>query len=124
MTGLAIAHVTVDATHDAAVLARFYAALLERDIDGGASEFFATVGREAGAHPVLMFIKVPDRTPGKNSVHLDLHTSDLAGQVSRAVDLGAKHVADFAEFGAVWTTLADPEGNLFDIGDGGSASTG
>ena len=119
MAALEIAHVTIDARH-AADLAGFYAALLERGVDGGASEFFATVGREAGVRPVLMFIKVPDRTPGKNSVHLDLHTPDLAGQVARAVGLGAKHVADFAEFGAVWTTLADPEGNLFDIGQGGS----
>lgn len=63
-----------------------------------------------------MFIQVPDRTPGKNSIHLDLHTADLPGAVARAVGLGAEQVADFAECGAVWTTLPDPEGNLFDIG--------
>jgi hypothetical protein len=120
MTDIAIAHVTVDC-HNAAELARFYAALLDRGVDSGATGFFATVGREAGAHPVLMFIKVPDRTPGKNSVHLDLHTADVAGEVARAISLGAKHVADFAEYGAVWTTLEDPEGNLFDIGASASA---
>jgi len=119
MTDLALANVTVDCAH-ASDLAGFYAALLRRPVDAGASEFFATVGREAGARPVLMFIKVPHRTPGKNSVHLDLHTRDREAEVARAVGLGAKHVADFAEYGAVWTTLADPEGNLFDIGDGGS----
>ena len=117
MTGLAIAHVTVDCTHSAN-LAAFYAELLNRPVDGGASEFFATVGREIGAQPVLMFIQVPDRTPGKNSVHLDLHTPDVAAEVARAVGLGATRVADFAEHGAVWTTLADPEGNLFDLGTG------
>src|SRR5690242_5300148 len=105
MTALTIAHVTIDCRH-AAGLAAFYAALLEREVDDGASEYFATVGRGAGAYPVLMFIKVPERTPGKNSVHLDLHTPDLAGQVARAIGLGAKHVADFDEYGAVWTTLA------------------
>jgi predicted enzyme related to lactoylglutathione lyase len=115
MTDLTIANLTVDCT-DAATLAGFYAALLERPVDPDASEFFATVGRSADATPVLMFIKVPDRTPGKNSVHLDLHTADLPGAVERAVALGAKHVADFAEFGMVWTTLSDPEGNVFDIG--------
>ncbi|MEV4517071.1 VOC family protein [Dactylosporangium sp. NPDC049525] len=115
MSDLTIAHVTVDCT-DAAALAGFYAALLERPVDPDAAEFFATVGRSTGAQPVLMFIKVPDRTPGKNSIHLDLHTSDLPGAVARAVGLGAKQVADFAEYGAVWTTLSDPEGNLFDIG--------
>ena len=40
----------------------------------------------------------------------------MPGEVARAVGLGAKQVADFAEYGAVWTTLADPEGNVFDIG--------
>jgi len=119
MTTLTIANVTVDCTH-AADLAEFYAALLGRTVDAGASEFFATVGRETGARPVLMFAKVPDPTPGKNRVHLDLHTPDGAAEVSRAVGLGAKHVADVAAYGAVWTTLADPEGNLFDIGDGGA----
>ena len=119
MTDLAVANVTVDCTH-AADLAGFYAVLLDRPVDAGASDFFATVGREIGAHPVLMFIKVPDRTPGKNSVHVDLQAPDVAAEVARAVSLGAKHVADFAEYGAVWTTLTDPEGNLFDIGDGGA----
>ena len=115
MTDLTIANLTVDCT-DAATLAGFYAALLERPVDPDANEFFATVGRSVGATPVLMFIKVPDRTPGKNSVHLDLHAADLPGAVARAVGLGAKQVADFAEFGMVWTTLTDPEGNVFDIG--------
>jgi predicted enzyme related to lactoylglutathione lyase len=117
MTELVIAHVTVDCAH-AADLAAFYAALLDRQVDDGASEYFATVGRAAGARPVLMFIKVPDRTPGKNSIHLDLHTADVQAGVARAAALGAKPVADFDEYGAVWTTMTDPEGNLFDIGAG------
>ncbi|HTJ36607.1 MAG TPA: VOC family protein [Dactylosporangium sp.] len=111
-----IANVTVDCAGDAGALAGFYADLLDRKVDEGASPYFATVGRGAGEVPVLMFIQVPDRTPGKNSVHLDLHTEDVAGAVQRAIARGAKHVGDFDEYGAVWTTLADPEGNLFDIG--------
>jgi predicted enzyme related to lactoylglutathione lyase len=117
MTGIAIGNVTVDSEH-AAELAGFYGALLSRPVDAGGSEFFATVGRESGAVPVLMFVKVPDRTPGKNRVHLDLHAPDVEAEVARAIGLGAKHLADFAEYGAVWATLADPEGNLFDIGSG------
>lgn len=115
MTDLSIAHLTIDCTN-AAELAGFYATLLDRPVDEGASAYFATVGKAAGTSPVLMFIQVPDRTPGKNSVHLDLHTADRSGQVARAVSLGAKQVADFDEYGAVWTTLTDPEGNVFDIG--------
>jgi hypothetical protein len=115
MTDLIVANITVDCTH-AADLAGFYAALLGRPVDDGASPFFATIGRAAGVRPALMFIQVPDRTPGKNSVHLDLHTPDGPAHVARAVSLGAKQVADFAEYGAIWTTLTDPEGNVFDIG--------
>jgi hypothetical protein len=119
VTDLHLANVTVDCQH-AADLAGFYAALLDCDVDPGASPFFATVGRMTSTRPVLMFIQVPDRTPGKNSVHLDLHSSDVQAHVARAVRLGATHVADFAEYGAVWTTLTDPQGTLFDIGTGQS----
>jgi predicted enzyme related to lactoylglutathione lyase len=122
VTEIVIANVTVDCTH-AADLAAFYAALLDRQVDDDASEYFATVGRAAGAQPVLMFIKVPDRTPGKNSIHVDLNTSDVPAGVARATALGAKQIADFDEYGAVWTTMADPEGNLFDIGHSGPVTS-
>ena len=115
MTTLAIGNITMDCT-DAASLAAFYAALLDRPVDDGASAVFATVGRAADATPVLMFIQVSDPTPGKNKVHLDLHAPNGRAEVARAIGLGARHVADFDEYGATWTTLADPEGNLFDIG--------
>ncbi|MFJ4656290.1 VOC family protein [Nocardia sp. NPDC088792] len=110
---LDIANITFDCA-DAAELAGFWAQLLERPVDPEANAFFATVGR-GGNGPTLMFIQVGDKTPGKNVVHLDLHTDDLPGQRERAVALGAKHIGDFDEYGVVWTTFADPEGNLFDI---------
>lgn len=109
-----IAATTYDCT-DAAALADFYARLLDQPVDPDASEFVATVGNESGMTPALMFLQVPDRTPGKNSVHLDLMATDLAAEVERAVALGAKHIGDFDEHGFRWATLADPEGNLFDI---------
>jgi uncharacterized glyoxalase superfamily protein PhnB len=116
MSEIKLANVTIDCSGNATDLATFYATLLGRQVDEGASEFFATAGRAAGEAPLLMFIRVPDRTPGKNSVHLDLHTEDIPAAVERAVALGAKQVGDFDEYGAKWTTLADPEGNLFDVG--------
>ncbi|MFI5715099.1 VOC family protein [Nocardia sp. NPDC051750] len=109
-----IACTTFDCT-DAAALAGFYAQLLDHPVDADASEFFATVGRGSGMTPPLMFLKVPERTPGKNSVHLDMMATDLSAEVERAVALGAKHIGDFDEYGLQWATLADPEGNLFDI---------
>lgn len=114
---LAIAHITFDCT-DAATLAEFWAQLLESKVDPDANQHFATVGLSTGAAPALMFCAVPDKNPGKNVIHLDLNADDLPTQIERAVSLGAKHIGDFDEYGTRWTTLADPEGNLFDIAAG------
>lgn len=104
---------------DALRLARFYARVLEREVDPDGNEYFATVGKSGSAalHPALMFIQVPEVGVGKNRVHVDLVSPDRAADIRRAVSAGAKWVADFVEYGTNWTTLADPEGNLFDIGD-------
>jgi hypothetical protein len=86
-------------------------------VDPGASRFFATVGAQAEVQlrPVHMFIQVPEERVCKNRLHADLIGSELEPEVARAVSLGARHVGDFDEYGTVWTTLSDPEGNLFDI---------
>jgi hypothetical protein len=42
--------------------------------------------------------------------------------VERAISLGATKVAEFDEYGTRWTTMTDPEGNVFDIGVGQSAA--
>ncbi|MFI6167706.1 VOC family protein [Nocardia sp. NPDC051052] len=112
---LSLAHITVDCA-DAATLAGFWSELLDKPVDAGASARFATVGSASGLSPLLMFIQVPDKNPGKNVIHLDFHAEDWHQHVERAVSLGAKRIGDFDEYGAQWTTLADPEGNLFDIG--------
>ncbi|MBF6333379.1 VOC family protein [Nocardia transvalensis] len=99
---------------DAAALAGFWSQLLDKPVDPDATEFFASIGRGTMS-PTLMFLKVPERNPGKNVVHLDLVAPDWREQIERAVSLGAKHVDDHDEYGIQWATLADPEGNLFDI---------
>jgi hypothetical protein len=48
-------------------------------------------------------------------VHVDLVAADLAAAVERALELGAARLADHADAGYRWSTLADPEGNEFDI---------
>jgi predicted enzyme related to lactoylglutathione lyase len=111
---ISLAAVTFDC-RDAAALANFYAQLLERPVDADANEYFASIGRGDDRGPGLMFIQVPDKTPGKNVVHLDLSAPDWRAQIERAVSLGAEHIGDFDEYGVRWVTLADPEGNLFDI---------
>ena len=66
----------------------------------------------------LLFIEVPDPTPGKNKLHLDLRPRDLTQQeeVDRLLAHGATLVADHRGIygeGSGWVTLADPEGNQF-----------
>jgi hypothetical protein len=62
-----------------------------------------------------MFIQVPEPNVGKNRVHVDLLAADWRAEVERVVGLGATKVGEFDESGAAWATLADAEGNLFDI---------
>ena len=98
-------------------IAAFWSALLERPVNDEANQFFAMIPASGdGTFPALMFLAVPEPRKGKNRMHLDLVASDLAAEVERAVALGATKVADFDEYGARWTTLTDPEGNVFDIG--------
>ncbi|MCW2661233.1 MAG: glyoxalase [Mycobacterium sp.] len=62
----------------------------------------------------LGFQKVPDPTPGKNRVHLDLSAADVDAEVSRLTAAGATEVGRH-QFGENfrWVVLTDPEGNVF-----------
>ena len=98
-------------------IAAFWSALLERPVTDGANQFYAVIpASEDRTFPALMFLAVPEPRHGKNRLHLDLVATDIQAEVERAVALGATKVADFDEYGTKWTTLADPEGNVFDIG--------
>lgn len=113
---IALGQVVIDAT-DAAAAARFWSELLDRRLVDGANPYFAVVPPAPdGSVPALMFLAVPEPRTGKNRLHLDLVSPDPAAQVDRAIALGATRLGDFAEYGTRWTTLADPEGNVFDIG--------
>lgn len=113
-TGLRLGAVTFDTTGSASDLAGFWSSALGRPIADGALDQVALINGD-GDSPALLFLQVPDRTPGKNSVHLDLIDPDYPAQVTRLVGLGAKRIGDFDDWGITWTTLADPEGNLFDV---------
>lgn len=51
-------------------------------------------------------------------MHVDFPAGDRAAEVQRLVDLGA--TVSYDQIGTVpgldWTTLADPEGNVFRVG--------
>jgi hypothetical protein len=109
-----IASITFDSI-DPAPLARWWAERFDAEIIADMDGFFLLVA--GGTLPAqLAFQKVEDPTPGKNKVHLDIHTDDdLDAEVARwtaagATSLGRRNAGDF-----VWVTLTDPDGNEFCI---------
>jgi predicted enzyme related to lactoylglutathione lyase len=102
---------------DAGKLASFWSEVLERPVDPGATEDFAAIGLDGseGAGPAWMFHKVPEEKKAKNRVHVDFISPDLSKEVERLLELGAAHIRDVEEGGYRWATLADPQGNEFDV---------
>jgi predicted enzyme related to lactoylglutathione lyase len=72
---------------------------------------------DSGHGPKLLLQRVPEAKGGKNRLHLDLRTRDLAAEVDRMRALGASVLTDtpYDEGGWIWHVLADPEGNEFCI---------
>jgi predicted enzyme related to lactoylglutathione lyase len=105
--------VTFDCS-DAAELAGFWSAVLERPVDEGASTDVASISLGENL-PHWYFMKVPEGRMAKNRVHADLVTTDLMAEVKRIVGLGATTQEEFDEGGYRWFTLLDPEGNEFDV---------
>lgn len=105
-------HITFDCA-DAARVADFWSGVLGDAVDPGASADFATITSRTSTS--WMFIKVTEPKSVKNRVHVDLATADLDAELERLAGLGATHIADLDEGGTRWTTLADPEGNEFDV---------
>ncbi|HZU55591.1 MAG TPA: VOC family protein [Actinocrinis sp.] len=66
-----------------------------------------------GVAPDLLFLRVPDPTPGKNRLHLDLRPEDQDAEVARLISLGAQRVSVGQGDKVSWVVMADPEGNEF-----------
>ncbi|MFI6799457.1 VOC family protein [Streptosporangium canum] len=95
------------------------------DLAGGAAFWRAVTGYEVASSDEgttyledpnkngvgLSLQVVPEPRAGKNRLHLDLFTDDLAGEVARIRALGATEVARFDDGG--WVVLADTDGNRF-----------
>jgi catechol 2,3-dioxygenase-like lactoylglutathione lyase family enzyme len=113
-----ITTVVVDCA-DPAALAEFYRAVLDWEVVDRTSEEWIEIGPpgqpEKGPVPTLLFERVPDPTPGKNKLHLDLNATDRdqSAELERLLELGATR-ADVGQTGEEsWHVLADPEGNVF-----------
>ena len=115
MTGSTVLGLSFD-THDAARVARFWAAALGRQVaDGATAEDAVVLANDIySTGPRLAFHQVPEDKTVKNRVHLDLITTDIDGESQRLVSLGAT-VVNTISGEARWITFADPEGNEFDL---------
>jgi hypothetical protein len=80
---------------------------------GDSDEEFEIAPAE-GAHPTLLFGRVPENKSVKNRLHLDFVPDDQAAEVERLLALGATRV-DVGQDDVSWVVLADPEGNEFCI---------
>ena len=105
-------------------LARFWCSVLDyevQDEDDGIVTIGWPRGPDGGNHPgpvppTLTFAHVPEGKTVKNRLHLDVNPTDRSQdeEIARLIELGATVVYDNRpEFG--WVTLADPEGNEFDV---------
>lgn len=102
---------------DAAKLAEFWSAVLGRPVDEGATGDFAAIGLldPSDRQTHWMFHKVPEGKTAKNRMHADLVVEELEAEVQRLIGLGAQQKAEVKESGYHWYTLADPQGNEFDV---------
>jgi catechol 2,3-dioxygenase-like lactoylglutathione lyase family enzyme len=100
---------------DAESLARFWSDVLGLPVDPDGNEAFASIGQSVAARPSWLFVKVPEAKRAKNRFHVDLASHNWATDVERALALGATRLGEHDEAGLKWVTLADPEGNEFDI---------
>jgi hypothetical protein len=109
---------------DPSGLARFWCSVLDYEVQDEDDEFVAIgsplvpegKNRLGPVPPVLTFAYVPEGKTVKNRVHLDVNPTDCSQdeEIARLTGLGATVVNDNRpEFS--WVTLADPEGNEFDI---------
>ena len=112
MMALIMGAIVMDCS-DALRLGEFWSAALDRPLDEGASEEFASIGlREKDGQP-WMFAKVPEAKVAKNRAHPDFSAEDREAEVERLLGLGATKVADHDEDDVRWTVLQDVEGNEF-----------
>ena len=109
---------------DPDVLARFWCSVLDyevQDEDDGLVAIGPATIPEGKNHlgpvpPMLTFAHVPEGKTVKNRLHLDVNPTDRSQdeEIVRLIGLGATVIYDNRpEFG--WVTLADPEGNEFDV---------
>jgi catechol 2,3-dioxygenase-like lactoylglutathione lyase family enzyme len=109
-----ITELVLDA-HDPDALADFWCAVLGYEVLDRDPEGAIEIGPPGGGLPTLVFDRVPEPTPGKLRLHIDVKATDRdqAAELDRLLALGARP-ADIGQTGQEsWQVLSDPEGNVF-----------
>ncbi|CAN5183241.1 VOC family protein [soil metagenome] len=105
---------------DPAALAEFWAAVTGGTPSPGGETFYLP---PAGPGGFAMFFQPlgDESSPARQTIHLDLTVpwGSRQTEVSRLIGLGATHKWDVLDEvpHVQWTTLADPEGNLFCVAE-------
>jgi hypothetical protein len=106
--------------HDPTTLAQFWAAALGGTIETSLPEMAFVSAREPGGFAMFLQLRTDERPAGQTQ-HLDLTVpwGSRSSEVARFVSLGATHRWDVLDEvpWVQWSTLADPEGNLFCIAE-------
>lgn len=108
--------ITID-TSDVRRIAGWWAERLGGQVLLDAGEYFSIVG-VPGWDVNLGFQLVPDATPGKNRIHLDLSWDEGQSRedgIAEWIAAGAVHLGQRGEDGFHWDTFVDPDGNEFCI---------
>ena len=80
-------------------------------------EQYEVLAPPKGHHGSIFLVQgVPEAKQVKNRMHVDLHVADPEAESRRLVELGATRLGEGSLGDIHWITMADPEGNEFDIG--------
>lgn len=106
--------VVIDA-NDAVALAEFWSAALGYRRVDTVEQYEVLVPGEGAGGPPLLIQGVDDPKVAKNRMHLDLHVADAEATAQELEALGASRLGSGSIGEIRWITMADPEGNEFDL---------
>lgn len=101
---------------DAPRIAEFWAAALHYDRRPALGPFEVLTPPGNDPAPTLLVQAVAEMKQVKNRMHLDLHVADPEAEAQRLREIGATRLGDGRLGDIRWITMADPEGNEFDLG--------
>lgn len=99
--------------HD--LLVEFWSTLLGVEPTSSFPPFWTTLPAQRPGGVTLSIQAVPDPTPGRNRVHVDMEVDDIDATAAWIEELGGSFLEDHAIEGFAWKVMADPEGNEFCI---------